>query len=94
MPSSALTFVKAGARYSDLAAEKDYFIALDGEMQIGMVRLINDGPETGRWQWAMYFVHPEPLFPWPTNGTARSKAEAVGELVECWRAFRAWFGIA
>ncbi len=94
MSSPTLTFVPASQRYPTLAGETDYFIALDGETQVGNVRLADCGPEIGRWQWSLLPARPEPLFPWPTNGTARSKAEAVGELVECWRAFRAWFGIA
>ena len=89
MPSPI--FVPAGKRYPDLAAEKDYFIAIDGETQIGMVRLIEDGPETGRWQWGMYLVRPGPTFKLPTDGTAGSKAEAVGKLVDCYGAFRAWY---
>ena len=66
---------------------------MDGEVQIGSVRLVDCGPDTGRWQWSLLLARSDPLFPWPTNGTALLKAEAEEELVDLYGAFRAWFGL-
>ena len=41
----------------------------------------------------MFLTSPGPTFKTPTNGTCKTRDEAARELVECWRAFREWFGI-
>ncbi|MET0529584.1 MAG: hypothetical protein ABW003_14840 [Microvirga sp.] len=93
MPTPAVTWIRIGERHPDLAQERDYFLALDGEVQVGIVRLINFGPETGRWLWSMLLTHPGPAFTRPTSGTAPTRWEAVRDLVDCYRAFREWSGL-
>ena len=43
--------------------------------------------------WSMLLRYPGPAFQRPTNGTTARQREAVRELLECWWAFREWFGI-
>ena len=96
MPKSfrRLTWVRAGNRYPDLKGERDHFLALDGEVEVGVVKLVTTGaPEEGQFQWSMLLTHPGPEFRRPTSGTCLTRGAAALELLNCWRAFRDWFGI-
>jgi hypothetical protein len=88
-----LTWIRAGDRYSDLRDDPDHFLALDadGEM-IGVVKLV-PSPAGKEWMWSMLATHPGPAFRMPTNGRCETRREAARELVACYTAFRAWFGI-
>jgi len=87
-----LTFVRAGDRYPDLKDEPDDFIALDGEEEVGVVKLV-PAPAGAEWMWSMLLTHPGPAFRQPTNGRCATRGQAARELGECWNAFRDWFGI-
>ena len=94
MSPSRLVWCRAGDRYPDLKGVPDYFLALDGEEEVGLVkRDLTGGPDEGRWMWSMLLRYPGPVFQRPTNGTTAKQREAVRELLECWWAFREWFGI-
>jgi hypothetical protein len=93
MSHPAVTWVRAGDRYPDLKGEPDSFIALDGETEIGIVKFIPTGIDAGSWLWSMLLTHPGPAFKWPTSGTMPTRREAARELLECWQAFRKWFGL-
>ena len=89
-----LRWVRVGDHYADLAGEADHFIALDDEGQeIGVVKFVAIGTAAGSWMWSMRLTHPSPTFTRPTNGLTPTRKEAARELLECWRAFREWFGI-
>jgi hypothetical protein len=90
--SRRLTWVRAGERYPDLEDDPDHFIALDGKAEVGVVKLV-PAPGGAEWMWSMLLTHPGPAFRRPNNGRTATRGEAVRELVECWRAFREWFGI-
>ena len=55
-----LVWVRATDRYPD-ADPKNSFIAMDGEVEVGVVKLVAIGPDEGRWLWSMLFTHPGPL---------------------------------
>ena len=94
MTTARLTWARVGDRYPDLAGTPDDFLALDGETEVGVVKLIPVGPaDSGEWMWSMFLTSPGPTFKTLTNGTCKTRDEAARELVECWRAFREWFGI-
>ena len=69
MTASRLTWVRVGHLYPDLKGEPDHFIAMDGETEVGLVKLVVLGPDEGRWLWSMLLTHPGPPFGRPTNGT-------------------------
>ena len=89
--SRRLRWVRETDRYPD-ATETDSFIALDGEAEVGVVKLI-PAPAGSEWMlsWIMLLTHPGPAFRLPKNGRCKKRGEAVGELLECWRAFRDWW---
>ena len=94
MTASRLAWVRVGDRYPDLKGLPDYFLALDGEKEVGLVRRDLMGvSDEGRWMWSMLLTHPGPAFRRPTNGTCEDRLQAVRELHECWHAFRAFYGI-
>ena len=90
---ASITWVRVSDRYPDLKAERDQFLALDGEAIVGVVRLIVHGPEGGRWLWSMTQVHRGRPFPHPRTGTTETRKQAEKALVNSWRAFRVWYGI-
>jgi hypothetical protein len=87
-----VTWVRALDRYPELT-EPNHFLALAGEIEIGEVKFISTGIDAGSWMWSMRLTHPGPAFKQPTTGTTPTRREAARELVECWRAFRRWFGL-
>jgi hypothetical protein len=88
------TWARIGDHYPELKGEGDHFLALDGESgrEIGIVRRIEAGAETGQWQWSM-LAHPGPTFSRPTSGTVATRDAAARELVACWQAFRRYYGL-
>ena len=88
-----VTWIRIGDFYPDLKAEKDHFLALDGKSAVGIVRLIESGPDDGRWHWSMVQVRPGKPFPRPRSGTRATRGQAAKALVECWRAFRSYCGL-
>jgi hypothetical protein len=94
MTAPRLAWVRVGDRYPDLKGVPDYFLALDGEEEVGLVRRdLTGSSDEGRWIWSMLLRHPEPSFRQPTNGACETRLLAVREFHECWHAFRKWFGI-
>jgi hypothetical protein len=93
MPNRPVTWVRIGDRYPDLKGELDHFLALDGEAEVGMVRFNPAGIDAGSWMWSMLLVHPGPAFRRPRSGTTPTRRAAARELLECWRAFRRWYGM-
>jgi len=87
-----ITWIRAGDRYSDLEDDPDHFLALDGEAEIGVVKWVETGPDHG-WFWSMTLVHPGAPFKLPTLGQCATRGQAEQELIACYTAFRAWFGI-
>jgi len=86
------TWVRAGDRYPDLKGVPDDFIAMDGEVEVGTVKLV-PAPAEAEWMWSLYLVHEGPRFGVPTNGRTQTRGEAARELIECWQKFRAYYGI-
>ena len=86
-----LTWIRSGDRYPDIAVPDD-FIAMDGDIEVGLVKLVESGPDRG-WFWSLTLVHPGPAFRLPTNGQCATRGEAVSELRECYAAFRLYYGI-
>ncbi len=66
MNSPRLTWVRETDRYPD-ATSLDSFIALDGEEEVGVVKLI-PAPAGKGWMWSMLLAHPGAAFLRPTNG--------------------------
>ena len=90
MPLRTVTWVRAGDRCPDLKGEGDSFFALDGEVEVGVVKLL-PSPAGSEWMWSMLLMHPGPAFKAPTSGTTPTRWEAVRELLDCRQAFRTWF---
>jgi hypothetical protein len=93
MPNRTVTWARAGDRYPDLKDDLDHFIALDGDTEVGIVRFNPTGIDAGSWMWSMLLVHPGPRFNRPRSGTTPTRREAARALLECWRKFRAYYGI-
>ena len=92
MSPSRLVWCRAGDRYPDLKGVPDYFLALDGGEEVGLVRRDLTGiSDEGRWMWSMLLAHPGPSFRQPTNGTCETRLLAVREFHECWWAFREYY---
>ena len=73
-----LIWCRAGDRYSDLAEEPDDFIALDGNDEVGLVKLMKTGgSDEGRWMWLMQLTLPGERFPRATNGSAETRGAAA-----------------
>ena len=89
--SHRLTWVREGARYP-VVSDLDSFIALDGEAEVGVVKLVPAPTGQEEWMWSMLLVR-GPAFNRPTNGRTQTRGGAVRELLECWGAFRAYYGI-
>ena len=85
-----LVWVRAADRYPDADPENS-FIAMDGEVEVGVVKLV-PAPAGAEWMWSFWLTHPGPAFKQPTNGRCGRSGQAARELDACWRAFRAWFG--
>jgi len=92
-PLRRLTWVRVGDRYPDVAGTPDHFIALDGEVEIGVVKFMADGIDAGSWMWSMLLTHPGPAFSRPTNGLTPTRKEAARDLIACWQKFRAYYGL-
>jgi len=88
-----ITWVRAGDRYPELADDPDYFLALDADgTEVGLVKWVETGPDQG-WFWSMVLVHPGPAFMLPTFGQCATRAQAAQELIACYTAFLAYYGI-
>ena len=82
-------------RETDLSpdgTEADSFVALDGEVEVGIVKLV-PAPAGEEWTWSLWLTHPGPAFKRPTNGRTQTRGGAVRELLDCWRAFGEWFSL-
>ena len=88
-----VTWIHAGDRYPYLKVEPDHFLALDeAGADIGVVRLVESGPEPCVWLWAMVRTRSaRPPFPRPRSGTTATRSEAAKALVSAWRSFRIWY---
>ena len=86
-------WIRFGDRYPDLKAERDQFLALDGEAIVGVVQVVTNGPEGARWRWSMTQVHRGRPFPHPRTGTTETRSKAAKALVTSWQTFRVWYGI-
>ena len=93
MTTPHITWIRAGFRYPDLLGQEHDFIAMDGELEVGSVKRIEAGPESGQWFWTMTRVHPGPALDVPRSGTAETRREGARALLECWEAFRKYYGI-
>jgi hypothetical protein len=74
----------------DRKGTPDDFIAIDGDIEVGVVKFIADGIDAGSWIWSMTLVHPGPVFKRPTNGLTPTRKEAARDLIACWQKFRAY----
>ena len=89
---AAIMWVSSTARYPDLKDEVQYFIALDADgHDIGIVRRVEHGRESGEWQWFLTRINPGAPLNRPRDGTAETASEAARALVECWLAFRKYY---
>ena len=93
MTDGTVTWVRIGDVYPDMKAEADHFIALDGGSVVGVVRLVESGPDIGRWHWSMVQVRAGKPFSLPRSGTTRTRSQAAFALVGSWRAYQKWYGI-
>ena len=92
--NTRVTWHRIGDLDPAMKAELYHFVALDevgGD--VGIVRQIDHGPETGWWLWSMTRVHPGPPLNVPRSGTVETRSEAAKALVGSWRAFRKYYGI-
>jgi hypothetical protein len=88
-----VTWARIGERHPELKGEGDHFLALaESGREVGVVRQISYGAETGQWQWSM-LAHPGPSFSRPTSGTVATRDAAARELSACWQAFRRYCGL-
>lgn len=90
--SQPLTWVRAGDRCPDLKDQPDSFIALDDEVEVGVVKLV-PAPTGAEWMWSMLLTHPGPAFRQPTNGRCETRGQAARDLGACYSAFRAFSGL-
>ena len=58
------------------------------------MKFIGSGIDAGSWALSLLLANPDPGLNRPTNGMTPTAREAAHELVECYAAFRKWFGIA
>ena len=77
----------SGHRYPDPNGEHDHFLALDEELEVGLVKRIQSGADQGRWLWSVTQATADPL-EMPQHGTTETRDEAARELVVCWAAVR------
>ena len=59
-----ITWIRAGDRYPELADDLDHFIALDGEEEVGVVKLVLS-PAGSEWMWSMLLTQGEVHKPRP-----------------------------
>ena len=92
MPPPRLYWIRAGDRYPDLRHDLDNFLAMNGEEEVGVVKLVPNarGPE---WLWSLFLVRAGPAFRRLTNGLCATRGQAARELGACYVAFREWFGL-
>ena len=91
---AAIIWIRVGDRFPDLKHEEHHFIALDADgHDIGIVQRIEHGRQTGGWQWSMTRVNDSAPFDRPRSGMTETRDEAARELIECWRAFRRYYGL-
>jgi hypothetical protein len=86
------SWVRTGDRYPDLVGTPDDFIAMDGETEVGVVKLVVSATEAS-WMWSMLLVHSGRAFGQPTNGLCTTRGEAALELGESYAAFRKFYGL-
>ena len=93
MTAPRITWIRAGDRYPDLKDDLDNFLALDEtNAEVGLVKWVEAGPDYG-WFWSMTLTHEGPAFNLPTRGQSATRGQAAQELIVCYRAFRAYYGI-
>src|SRR6476659_2867095 len=73
-PSRRLVWMRAVDRDPDLEDDLDHFIALDGEEEVGVVKLV-PAPAGEEWMWSLRLTHPGPAF-LPTNGRTQTRGGA------------------
>ena len=61
------------------------FHMVEGDETIGNVRLIEGGPQSGRWQWSMTVSLSGPRYGSPTNGVEESRGAAGRRVIEVYR---------
>jgi hypothetical protein len=74
-----LSGCRIGDLYPDQRGVPDDFIALDGETQVGLVKLV-PAPIGVQWMWSMTLVRPGPAFGRPTNSLCQTQGQAAREL--------------
>ena len=79
---SRVIWVRVGDIHPDMKGEEHHLLG------VGVVRLLEHGPAGGQWLWSMTQVHPGPPLDVPRSDVGPQRA-----LVECWRAWRAWYGV-
>jgi len=77
MPDRPVTWARAGDRYPDLKDEPDSFIALDGNIEVGIVKFVAASIDAGSCMWSMLLTHPGLALKTPTNGTTVTPKEAA-----------------
>ena len=86
---SRVTWVRIGDLDPAMQGEQHHFVALDeNDEDIGIVRRIEYGSESGGWMWSMTCVYPGKPVKVPRSGTTETRSAAATALVSCWRAFR------
>ena len=91
---AAIMWTRVGSRFPHLKHEEHQFIALDADGHyIGIVQRIDHSRQTAAWQWSMTRVNDSAPSDTPRSGMTETHDEAARELIECWRAFRRYYGI-
>ena len=94
MAQPIIFWERIGDLHPDMKGEPDQFVAMDGKAEVGVVRFVGSGVDAGSWAWSMLLTHPGPAFNRPTSGIVPTARDAAHELLDCYTAFRKWFGIA
>ena len=94
MPDPTVSWARIGDLDPTMKDVEDHFVALGPDGQtIGIVLRVEHGSETGQWMWSMTRMHPGPPLNVPSSGMTETRGEAARDLVECWHAFRRYYGI-
>src|SRR4029079_14715119 len=84
-----LQWCRATDLYPHESGALDDFVALDGQTQVGVMKLMDDAPAGPEWMWSMWVLHPGTAFPRVTKGRCERRGEAARALGACYAAFRA-----
>jgi hypothetical protein len=93
----SIYWMKTADVYPDGRWHDQAFIAFDpdvrfprfnptgGDEIIGTVALVEQGPDSGRWQWSMTVSLPGPAYRLPASGTEADRSTATARMIGTYR---------